>query len=380
MADEKTAQYLQDLLKLPHVGSRGVNAIYDEVKKQGMAYNSKTKTGLTLKNIKDWYNSRAQVQTHKRNTGGYHSFTAEKPLQQFQIDLIHMTKAWRNNRNQYSLVCVDVFTKKADMEPMKDKEATTCNNAMETIFKRMGIPESIYCDEGSEFTNKKFLDLLASHKIEIIYATNHAPFVESFNRTMKRMMNNYMESNGIQTWTNIYRDLINSYNSTKHSTTKFAPNDIKKEDIQAVRKNIRERGRTKNYDQIEAGDTVRLALKEKKFRKESDPTYSHDLNTVVTNEHNGLYIVDGKLHTRKDLQLVKGAVIQSPQPTPQQKQKQKVKDQVGKAAVSPVLKDLMDVRPSVDQVENIIAQLKPSRNKATNYAVLANQVYNPRKK
>ena len=176
-----------------------------------------------------------------------------------------MPRPWRNNRNQYSLVCIDVFTKKGDMEPMKDKESNTCNKAMESIFKRMGIPESIYCDEGSEFTNKKFLDLLASHKIEIIYATNHAPFVESFNRTMKRMMTNYMESNGIQTWTNVYRDLINSYNSTKHSTTKFAPNDITKDDIQAVRKNIRERGRTKNYDQIEAGDTVRLALKEKKF-------------------------------------------------------------------------------------------------------------------
>ena len=152
MVDEKTAEYLQNLLKLPHVGSRGVNAIYDEVKKEGRAYNTKTKSGLTLQNIKDWYNSRAQVQTHKR-ISGYHSFTAEKPLQQFQIDLIHMPKPWRNNRNQYSLVCIDVFTKKADMEPMKDKEATTCNKAMESIFKRMGIPESIYSDEGSEFTN-----------------------------------------------------------------------------------------------------------------------------------------------------------------------------------------------------------------------------------
>jgi len=292
-----------------------------------------------------------------------------------------MPKPWRNNRNQYSLVCIDVFTKVGDMEPMKDKEANTCNTAMEAILQRMGIPETIYSDEGSEFTNKKFLDLLKSKKIEIIYATNHAPFVESFNRTMKRMMTNYMKSNGIQTWTNVYRDLINAYNSTKHSTTKFAPNDIKKEDIELVRKNIRERGRTKNYDQIEAGDTVRLALKEKKFRKESDPTYSQDLNTVVTNNHNGLYIVDGKLHTRKDLQLVKGAVIQSPQPTAQQKQRDKVKDQVGKAAFSPVLKDLMGVRPTVEQVEKMLTAPKSSgRAKAMDYSVLANKVYKPRTK
>ena len=69
-----------------------------------------------------------------------------------------MPKPWSNNNNKYSLVCIDVFTKKADMEPMKDKEASTCNKAMEAIFKRMGIPDTIYSDEGSELTNKKFLD------------------------------------------------------------------------------------------------------------------------------------------------------------------------------------------------------------------------------
>ena len=69
----------------------------------------------------------------------------------------------------------------------------------------MGVPDSIYCDEGSEFTNKKFLQLLDTKNIKIIYATNHAPFVESFNRTMKRMMDRYMEFNELTTWTNIYR-------------------------------------------------------------------------------------------------------------------------------------------------------------------------------
>jgi hypothetical protein len=47
---------------------------------------------------------------------------------------------------------------------------------MENIFKRLGVPETIYCDEGSEFTNKKFLQMLDSKNIKIIYATNHAPF------------------------------------------------------------------------------------------------------------------------------------------------------------------------------------------------------------
>jgi hypothetical protein len=143
------------------------------------------------------------------------------------------------------------------MEPMKDKEAKTCNAAIEKVFNRLGIPKSIYCDEGSEFTNKSFLQILEKHKIEIIYATNHAPFLESFNRTIKRMMTNYMEATKNSSWAAVYRDVLNAYNDTKHSTTKFAPNDIQTEDIEAVRKKIKARGRTKNYDDISDGDTVK---------------------------------------------------------------------------------------------------------------------------
>ncbi len=54
---------------------------------------------------------------------------------------------------------------------------------MENIFSRLGIPEIIYSDEGSEFTNNKFIQLLEKHKIEIIYATNHAHLL---NHSIKR--------------------------------------------------------------------------------------------------------------------------------------------------------------------------------------------------
>ncbi len=95
--DEKEIKYLQSLLKTSSVGARGVNAIHEEVKKQGKTYNNKTKTGLTPAKIQQWYESREKVQTHRRGAG-YHSFTPERPKQQFQIDLIMMPKAWRNNK------------------------------------------------------------------------------------------------------------------------------------------------------------------------------------------------------------------------------------------------------------------------------------------
>ena len=54
-----------------------------------------------------------------------------------------------------------------------------------------------------------------------------------------------MEFNELTSWTNIYRDLLDAYNNTTHSTTQFAPNDIKKEDIDTVRMNIYMKGAEK---------------------------------------------------------------------------------------------------------------------------------------
>jgi hypothetical protein len=104
---------------------------------------------------------------------------------------------------------------------------------------------------------------------------------------------------------------LNAYNNTKHSATGFAPNDIKTVNIDTVRKNIKKRGRVKIYEEINERDSVRLQFKEKTFRTESDPTHGTELHQVELNNHNGVYIVDGVPHSRKDLQSVRGAVISS---------------------------------------------------------------------
>ncbi len=71
---------------------------------------------------------------------------------------------------------------------------------------------------------------------------------------------------------------MNAYHNTKHSATGFSPNVIKKEDIDIVRKNIKKQSRVQKYEEIKEGDSVWLQLKEKTFRKESDPTYGTELH------------------------------------------------------------------------------------------------------
>ena len=51
----------------------------------------------------------------------------------------------------------------------------------------------------------------------------------------------------------------------------------------------------------------------------------------VEEVNRGLYTVDGSLHTRKDLQLVKGNVIKAPTKTKAQQKQHDIQDEVGKS-------------------------------------------------
>ena len=43
---------------------------------------------------------------------------------------------------------------------------------------------------------------------------------------------------GSHKWIDILDDLVNGYNNTKHSSTKFAPNDVNDNNEQIVRNNL----------------------------------------------------------------------------------------------------------------------------------------------
>ncbi len=57
-----------------------------------------------------------------------------------------------------------------------------------------------------------------------------------------------------------------------------------------------------------------------------------------------MYAVDGSLHTRKDLQLVKGNVIKAPTKTKAQQKQHDIQDKIGKSLNNPEVKDLVGTR------------------------------------
>src|SRR5690606_15641065 len=114
---------------------------------------------------------------------------------------------------------------KADVELLKKKSAAQVTEAMEAILKRMGNPEYIYCDEGSEFSNAKFKKLLDDNGIQLIFTLTHAPIVERFNRTLKEMLFKYLQSTNSKTITNVLPKILDNYNNSYHKTIQMAPNE-----------------------------------------------------------------------------------------------------------------------------------------------------------
>jgi hypothetical protein len=77
----------------------------------------------------------------------------------------------------------------------------------------------------------------------------------------------------------------------------------------------------------------------------------------IEDVNRGLYTVDGSLHPRKDLQLVKGNVIKAPTKTKAQKQHD-IQDKVGKSLNNPEVKDLVGTRTKKQTKEILNSERK----------------------
>ena len=71
-----------------------------------------------------------------------------------------------------------------------------------------------------------------------MYSDRKCAIVERFNRTLKTRMYRTFTARGGHKWIDILEDLVNGYNNTRHSSTKFAPNDVNEENEHYVRENL----------------------------------------------------------------------------------------------------------------------------------------------
>lgn len=135
-----------------------------------------------------------------------------------QADLIEMQPFKRENRgHRYILIVIDIFSKMAYAEPLKDKTGAEVTSAMHRIIQKVGHRiNNLHTDDGKEFFNSSMKQLLDKYKINhySTYSLMKASIVERLIRTIKRRL--YMEFSlqGNYRWLKILQPIVDSYNDT----------------------------------------------------------------------------------------------------------------------------------------------------------------------
>jgi hypothetical protein len=106
-------------------------------------------------------------------------------------------------------------------------------------------------------------------KINLIFSLGHAPFIERFHRTLKRMLELYMDATKSKTLSKVLPIVLKNYNTSYHSTIEMAPNDVtlNADNTAQAAENIVKHSSFKKRPDIVAGDTVKIKKKMKSFEK-----------------------------------------------------------------------------------------------------------------
>lgn len=235
--------------------------------------------------------------------------TSIYPFEMVQIDLLDYTKyATRNKNYKYILIGIDIFTRKAFAQPIKEKTPNAVKNAFKKFdFGKNILPTSVYHDSGNEFKGD-FLKYLDENDIVNLHAKigNHHSLgiVDRFSRTLKTIIAKFMTANETAKYIDRLEELVDMYNQTPHiSLLDYSPSEVinnisvqlKIQDLNFEKIDFNKELTELQQSRYSVGDNVRIKLKKRDFEKGYEPTYSNNTYKVVGVEEFNLVIdVDGK--------------------------------------------------------------------------------------
>lgn len=207
-------------------------------------------------------------------------------LDTIQIDLVEMQPYSRVNKGyRYILTAIDIFSKRAYAQALKNKTAKEVANAMENIIQVLeNPPKNIQSDEGKEFKNKIFANLMNQYGINHYntYSYLKASIVERFNRTLKQIMFKRFSFQGNFKWINILDKLLDFYNNRFHRTIGMSPNKVSKANEQILLQTVYNHPNISAKTKFKVGDHVRISKIKRTFDKGYFPNWSTEIFTIKT--------------------------------------------------------------------------------------------------
>ena len=159
----------------------------------------------------------------------------------WNADLMEMPNPAENRNIKFLLVVIDNLSKFAWVKPLFNKTAPTVKKAFVRILNESHRKPSILAtDAGGEFKNPSLKQYLRNRNIKhfIVNPSSHAVIVERLIRTLKSRIYKYFTYNNTKNYINILPNIVNSYNNTVHSRTKYRPIDVNEDNSIYVYQNL----------------------------------------------------------------------------------------------------------------------------------------------
>ena len=129
------------------------------------------------------------------------------------------------------VVC-DYATRYPEAVALKNIDAGTIAEELDTIFSRVSIPQEILTDQGANFTSHLLTELYRMLHIRPIRTTPYHPqsdgLVEHFNQTLKTMLKKSLGQKGsnAKNWDTLLPYLLFAYREVPQSFTGFSPFEL----------------------------------------------------------------------------------------------------------------------------------------------------------
>lgn len=199
----------------------------------------------------------------------------------WQADLVDVSNLSKyNDDNKYLLTCIDVFSKYAQVLPLKSKTGAALTQAFSMFLSNGRQPAHLQTDKGMEFLNKRFQTMLDKNGIRFYTSENDdvkAAVVERFNRSLKTKMWKYFTHENTHRYHDVLQDLVHSYNNTYHRSIGMPPIQSSLENEDAIRNRLFGSKKSPANWKYKLGDDVRISKSRVAFKKGYLPSWTEEI-------------------------------------------------------------------------------------------------------
>lgn len=249
-----------------------------------------SKNNVSPESVKNWISGQDTYTLFKpvRRKFKRNSYLVSNINDLWQSDLVDLQSLKEHNDGvNYLLTTIDVFSKKAFVQPLKSKKGEAIIAAYREIFTIANTkPINLQTDKGKEFVAKNVQKFFKENQINHFTTQNpdvKAAVVERFNRTLKTRMWRYLHHENTLKYADVLQDFVSSYNNSFHRTIKMTPNEVDESKIKQVYRNTYcdenafSSSVSERKPKLKVDDYVRLVKQKGTFEKGYETNFTEEV-------------------------------------------------------------------------------------------------------